>query len=282
MSNITPEQIRDLRERTGVGVTKCKEALTLAEGDMQKAIEHLRKVGLASSVKKEGRETKEGIIGAHASSKAVALVEVNSETDFVAKNTEFVNFVQEITKQAAENRVHTLKALLEQSTIRDPLLTVDGWRNLLIQKIGENIQIKRLELIDKLVNSSYGVYSHMNGKIVTVVEIEGSPAQQQLAYDIAMHVAAEDPQFLKPEDISDEVRQKEREIARFQSQGKPENILEKIVEARVKAYADQVCLVGQKYVKDPKVSVQQYVEEVGKKAGAKLRITRFWRWKVGQ
>jgi len=274
------EMIKELRERTGVGMAKCKEALVESDGDLDRAIEYLRKKGMASAVKKEGRETKEGSIAFADIGSHISLVEVCAETDFVVKNEKFQQFLQSIATQAATTNPSSLQELLEQPTLEDKALTVDAYRNTVIQALGENIQIKRMEVILKNEAASYGIYSHMNGKIVAVVEIEGSNFEQDLAKDIAMHIAAEDPDYLSSEEIPAEIKQREEEIARAQIQGKPADIAEKIVAGKFKAYCDQVCLLGQKFVKDPSVTVEKHVANQSQKVGKTLKLTKFWRWTI--
>ncbi len=280
--SITAEMIKDLRHKTGVGMSKCKEALVLSEGDLEKAIEHLRKAGMTSSVKKEGRATKEGLIGYAASKEDIALVEINAETDFVTKNETFADFVHEVAEVAVETRPQTVEEFSEKKMKSDSSLTIEQKRNLLIQAIGENIQVKRVKVIPKIKNTSYGIYSHMGGKIVCIVAIEGADDEEDLARDIAMHVAAEDPEYLNQEQIPEEVILREKEIASSQIKNKPENIIEKIVQGKMKAYFDQVCLVDQKFIKDTDQTVSQYVESFGKKNNKSLKIHNFWRWKIGQ
>lgn len=279
---ITAEMIRELRERTGVGMGKCKEALVLSEGDMEKAIDHLRKAGMAAGVKKEGRETKEGLILVGEDREVLILAEANAETDFVAQNDRFKHFLHDVMKQALETKPTSLSALLEQPYYKDRSITIDQYRNLVIQTLGENIVLSRLELIHKHPNSSYGIYSHMGGKLVVVVEIEGSSGEEAIAKEIAMHIAAENPDYLKPEEVPAHVLAREEEIARSQVQGKPANILDKIVAGKIKAFTDQACLTQQKYVKDTSLSVQQFLDQHAKKGGKPLTIRCFWRWKVGQ
>ena len=279
---VTAEMIKELRERTGVGMGKCKEALVLAEGDLEKAIDVLRKAGMAAAVKKEGRETKEGLILAAEDQKHLVLVEANAETDFVVQNERFKHFIHDCVKQALEGGVHTLADLLQTPYYKDKSITIDQYRNLVIQALGENIQLRRLEMISRHPNSSYGIYSHMGGKIVVVVEIAGSKDEEAVAKEIAMHVAAESPEYLKPEEVPASVIAREEEIARSQMQGKPANMIEKIVAGKVKAYTDQFCLVKQKYVKDNNATVQQFLDDHSKKVGKPLSIRCFWRWKVGQ
>ena len=282
MKEIAPEMIRELRERTGVGMTKCKEALVLSEGDMEKAIDILRKAGMAAGVKKEGRETKEGLILTGEDKNTLVIAEANAETDFVAQNDRFKHFLHDVVKQALETKPKSLFDFIQQPYYKDHSISIDQYRNLVIQALGENIQLRRMEVVHKHPNSSYGIYSHMGGKLVVVVEIEGAVDQEGIAKEIAMHAAAESPEYLKPEEIPAHVMAREEEIARATVQGKPANIIEKIVSGKIKAFADQACLIHQKFVKDNSVSVQQFLEQHAKKVGKDLAIRCFWRWKVGQ
>ena len=281
MKEITADMIRVLRERTGVGMGKCKEALVLSEGDMEKAIDHLRKVGMAAGVKKEGRETKEGLILASEDAHHLVIAEANAETDFVAQNDRFKHFLHDAVKQALESKPKSLADFLLEPYYKDPSITVDQYRNLVIQALGENIQLRRLEVIHKHSNSSFGIYSHMGGKLVVVVEIQGSTHEAHLAKEIGMHIAAESPDYLKPEEIPAQVLAREEEIAHSQVEGKPANIVEKIVAGKIKAFTDQACLISQKYVKDNSLTVQQVVDARAKEIQKPLSIRCFWRWKVG-
>jgi elongation factor Ts len=280
-AKVTPEMVKQLRERTGVGMGKCKEALDKTGGDMEAAIDFLRKAGMASAVKKEGRETKEGLVGYSDSKTAIALVEVNTETDFVAQNEKFREFLGDLCSDVAETHPANLEAFLKQKSRKDPSVTIDESRAIFMQSIGENIKLSRLIIFPKSKEISLGVYSHMNGKIVCVVELSGGDGEEQLARAIAMHAAAEAPEYLSPEEIPQEVREREEEIARSQVKGKPENIVGKIVEGKLKAFYDQVCLNNQKFVKDNTISVAQLLENESKRLGRKLAIRRFVRWKVG-
>ncbi len=279
---ITSEMIRELRERTGVGMGKCKEALVLSEGDMEKAIDHLRKAGMAAGVKKEGRETKEGLILVAEDKQALVIAEANVETDFVAQNDRFKHFLHDVVKQALELKPKSLEEFVAQPYYKDRSITIDQYRNLVIQALGENIQLRRVEVIHRHPQSSYGIYSHMGGKLVVIVEIEGASDQEAIAKEIAMHVAAESPDFLKPAEIPAHVMAREEEIARATVEGKPANIVDKIVAGKIRAFVDQVCLIHQKYVKDSSVTVQQFLDAAAKKVGKPLSIRCFWRWKVGQ
>lgn len=278
---VTADMVKELRERTGVSMGKCKEALDKASGNMNEAIDILRKSGMASAVKKEGRETNEGLIGTAESNQAVAFVEVNAETDFVTQNEKFREFLKEIAQAAADSAKDSLPALMQAPSKADATLTWDQYRALVMQSLGENIQVKRLGIFHKGPDLSIGLYSHMGGKIAVAVILAGGSGQEALARDIAMHVAAESPEYLRPEEVPAEVRAKEEEIARSQVQGKPANIVDKIIEGKVKAFCDEVCLTCQKFVKDSTLTISQLLEKEGKRLNKELSIKAFYRWKVG-
>lgn len=281
MSQVTGEMVKQLRACTGVGMSKCKEALLETGGDMQKAIDYLRKKGMASAEKKEGREAKEGMVYVLETSEAIALLEANCETDFVAKNEKFQAFVNDLCEQILENKPESLESFIDEIYQKDLSLTIDQYRNLVIQALGENIQIKRIKWFHKKKNSSYGIYSHMGGKIVAIVEIQGAEAEQELARDLAMQVAAENPEYLSPEEVPASVREREEEIARFQIQGKPEAIAQKIIAGKFQAYCDQFCLICQKFIKDNSLTVMQVLKNRSKEIGKELSIPTFFRWGVG-
>lgn len=281
MATITAALIKDLRERTGVGMGKCKEALEHANGDIDLAIANLRKAGMATAVKKEGRETKEGMIGFAQSGDTVALVEVNAETDFVVKNDNFKEFLQNIVQEIASSNPASLEEFLQQKYSKDSSLTIDQYRATIVQMIGENIQIRRMKTLKKSANQSIGIYSHMGGKMVTVVEIDNSGSDEELAKDIAMHVAAAAPEFLSPEQIPASIIENEREIAKSLVQGKPANIIDKIVDGKINAYYDANCLTRQKFIKDDSLTVSEVVGKRGKEVGKPLEISNFTRWMVG-
>ena len=282
MAEVTIALVKELRERTGIGMGKCKEALTEANGDINLAIDNLRKSGMASAVKKEGREVKEGVIGTGSSDSTVAIVEINSETDFVAKNDKFQEFVATTANEIAKTKPSSLDAFLQQNSSSDPSFTVDQVRAGLVQTIGENIQIKRLKVFDLNSGVSVGVYSHLGGKIVTVVEIQGSNKHEALAKDIAMHVAASAPEYLSPEKVPQEIIEHEKEIAKEQVKTKPANVIDKIVEGKVNSFLDANCLSKQKYIRDDSMSIEQLIEKAAKDSGEKLVLSNFVRWCVGQ
>jgi elongation factor Ts len=279
---ITPDMIKELRERTGVGMGKCKEALEQAKGDMELAIENLRKAGMATAVKKEGRTTNEGLIAVAESPKVIALVEVNAETDFVVRNDRFQEFLKQLAQEAAATNPSSLESFKEQKYSKDKGMTIESYRASLVQAIGENIQIRRVKTFAKEPNKSIGVYSHLGGKVVTVVEIAGSNSEAPFAKEIAMHVAAASPEYLSEKEVPQAIISQEKEIAKSQIQGKPENIVNKILEGKVSSFFDAVCLTRQKYIKDDSVTITDLVNKHAKTAGKPLTITNFIRWTVGQ
>ncbi|MCX6988638.1 MAG: translation elongation factor Ts [Chlamydiae bacterium] len=281
MSKVTADMVKELRERTGVGMGKCKEALDACAGDMEKAIDHLRKAGMASSVKKEGRDVNEGLISYAESAHAATLVEVNSETDFVAQNDIFKGFIKDVAQDAADSRPASLGEFLQQVYSKDSSLTIDQLRAITMQRLGENIQLKRLVVLPKSSDISIGIYSHMGGKIITVVTLNGGSGNEAFARELAMHVAAEAPEYLHPKDIPEAALAREQDIAKDQVKDKPANIVDKIVEGKIKAYYDQVCLLCQKYIKDNAFSVADVVAAEAKKQGKEITVQSFMRWKVG-
>ncbi|MBS0623327.1 MAG: elongation factor Ts [Verrucomicrobia bacterium] len=282
MAEVTAELLKQLRERTGVGMGKCKEALTEAKGDIELAIANLRKAGIASAVKKESRETNEGVIAIAENNQYLSLVEINAETDFVVKNEKFQQFAHMIAEEVCRHAPASVEALLKLSCSKDPKLTLDEVRAITIQSLGENIQVKRLKLIAKKPNASLAVYSHSGGKLVTLVEIEGAGSYQDLAKDIAMHVAAESPEYLNTDQIPHDVLEREKDIARAQVKDKPAAIIDKIVEGKLKAFYAQACLIYQPFIKDTSVSVGDLVQNTGKAKGENLKLSYFLRWKVGE
>lgn len=275
---ITPQLIKELRDRTGVGIGKCKEALEEANGNLDTAIENLRKSGMASAVKKEGRAANEGMIAIAESGNRMALVEVNAETDFVVKNERFQQFLQEVAQEIVETNPASLEDFLAQKFSKDQNMTIDEYRATVVQAIGENIQVRRMKVFEKNDDSSLGFYSHLGGKIVTMVKIEGSSDATDLAKDIAMHIAAAEPEYIKAEDVPANVVEQEKEIARSQMAGKPDNVIEKILEGKISKFFDEVCLNRQHFIKDDSLKI----EELVKKHGDNLAIGHFERWTVGQ
>jgi elongation factor Ts len=282
MTQVTAEMIKELRERTGVGMGKCKEALTESKGDMELAIANLRKAGMASAVKKQGRDTKEGMIGFAETPDCIALVEVNAETDFVIKNNRFQQFLADMAKEIAATKPASLESFLKQHYSKERDLTIDEYRGTIVQAIGENIVIRRLKVIPKRSGQTVTVYSHLGGKILTLVELSGSADEQEMGRGIAMHIAAASPEFLAPEQIPAEVLAHERDIAKSQVVGKPQNIMDKIVEGKLNAFYDSACLLRQKYIRDDTVTVAELVSRRAKETNKPLKVLSFLRWMVGE
>lgn len=281
MTQVTASLIKELRDRTGVAMNKCKQALDEAQGDIEQAIQVLRKAGIAGAVKKEGRDTKDGAVGSARSNNAVALVEVNCETDFVARSDDFTKYLHTLSTVAAEKAIKDLEQLLQQPS-EDAAISLEQRRALLIQKLGENIQVRRLTLMPLHGDNSVGVYSHANGQIVCAVEIQGSADAEALAREIAMHCAAEAPEYLQPSDVPESAIAVEREVAAEQVKNKPADIQAKIIEGKLNAFFDQNCLLRQKYLRDPSLTVAEYVAKVGKEHNQQLQLVSFIRWQIGR
>ena len=258
MSVVSAKDVVRLREVSGVGMQDCKKALDEAGGDFELALEHLRKRGLAQAAKKASREAKEGVIRVCDDSHRIAVVEVNCETDFVVRNDDYRDFAQSVTELALHNHPKTLEALREHTEER---------RAALVGKIGENIVISRYTLLEKREGHSYGIYVHGDGKIVCVVDIKGQH-MGDVAKEVAMHCAAAHPSYLSPADVPSEIISKEEEIARAQIHGKPENVVQKIIDGKKNTYFAEVCLNKQKFIKDESLTIEEYVRKKGKELGA--------------
>ena len=258
---ISASQVKDLREKTGAGMMDCKKVLTETDGDMEKAIELLRERGIAKAAKKSGRIAAEGLVEAYISEdgKVGAVVEVNSETDFVAKNEEFKTFVMNVAKQVVEKNPKDVEELLAQDSIEVPGKTVNEVLVDKIAKIGENMTVRRFARFESegLVEK----YIHGDGKIAVLVNMKkGTP---EVAKDICMQIAAARPEYLNEQSVPAERVEKEKEILKAQTmnEGKPEAIAEKIVQGRIGKFFSEICLVDQAFVKDPNKKVSQVLKE---------------------
>ena len=258
---ISASMVKDLREKTGAGMMNCKEALTETNGDMEKAIEYLREKGITKAAKKSSRIAAEGLVLAYVSedNKVGAAVEVNSETDFVAKNDEFRTFVQALAKQVALNNPADVEALLNEEYIEEAGKKVSEVLTDKVAKIGENMNIRRFvrfETTDGLVES----YIHGNGKIAVLVNMKN--ADTELAKDICMQVAAARPEFLDEASVPAERLEKEMEILKAQAmnEGKPEAIAEKVVQGRIGKFYSEICLVDQEFVKNPDMKISELLK----------------------
>lgn len=270
MSNISAKLVKELRERTGAGMMECKKALVAAEGDIEKAAEEMRISGQAKADKKASRVAAEGVIEAYAADGKAVLLEINSETDFVARDESFKTFAREAAKAAHTANAKTIEEVLAAKISEGE--TVEEARKSLVAKIGENIQVRRVKTIEA---GNLGAYVH-GGRIGVVAALEGG--DEELAKDIAMHVTAANPQYVNPEDVPADVVEKERSIQveiAIQS-GKPKEIAEKMVVGRMKKFTGEVSLTGQAFVKDPSILVEKLVKDKGAK------VVNFIRLDVGE
>jgi elongation factor Ts len=267
--NITADTVKQLRERTGAGMMECKKALVETKGDLDAAAELMRKSGLAKADKKAARVAAEGTVAAVRSGLSAALVEVNCETDFVARSDEFQAFAQELAKAALASSPDTLEALLASSNAAG---SFEVQRRALIAKIGENISVRRFVKVS--APDALGTYIH-GSRIGSLVALQGG--DEALARDLAMHVVAANPAYIDAGEVPPAVLDKEREILTEQTKGekKPPDIIAKMVEGRLRKYLAEITLMGQPFAKDPDTTVEKLV----KKAGAK--IVRFVRYEVG-
>ncbi|WP_295456123.1 translation elongation factor Ts [uncultured Thiodictyon sp.] len=274
--SITAAIVKELRERTGAGMMECKKALVETGGDIEAAIDAMRKSGQAKAAKKSGRIAAEGavVIELAADGQRGVMVEINCETDFVAKDANFTAFAAAVAKTALASTAADAAALLEQPLVDEPGTTVNAAREALITKIGENVQVRRLVRFDGVEGA---LFSYRHGvRIGVVVELQGG--DEALGHDLAMHVAASNPVCLSADEVPPEQLEREREIFRAQAldSGKPANIVDKMIEGRIRKFMEEVTLLGQPFVKDP----EQTVEKLLKQAGAKVR--RFARVEVGE
>ena len=261
--------VKTLREQTGAGMMACKKALTETNGDMEAAVDFLRKKGLAAAQKKQSRVAAEGTVATLVEGNKGVLVEVNCETDFVSKGDDFQGFAKSVANDILKEGyadITALKAAKESDV------------NELTLKLGEKIDIRRF--VAKNTDGALGSYNH-GGRIGVLVEVKGADASneqvQELLKDVAMHVAAASPKFLSANDIDEEFKKKEAAIyaAQLKEEGKPENMIDKIVDGKLKKLSSEVCLLEQKFVKDPDLTVGKLVEKVGKEVGAELTLASF-------
>jgi elongation factor Ts len=291
MAEITAAMVKQLRERTGAGMMECKKALEEANGSIDDAVDVLRKRGIASAAKKATRSTKQGSItvALNDDRNAAAILEFNCESDFVARTEDFQTMVSELTQQVLEAPAGTTREqMLEQPFRADASQTVGQIIAGKIGKIGENMQIARFE---KIEGGLLGSYIHPGAQLGVLVQVTGASAAaasneelQELLRDVAMQVAAADPQFVRREEVTAGVLEKEREIQRERArqEGKPEKVIEKMIEGRMSKYFEEFCLLEQPFIKDNAVTVAQLVADKGKKLGETLEVARFVRYKVGE
>lgn len=287
---ITASMVKELREMTGAGMMDCKKALNESNGDMDAAIEYLRKNGEAKAVKKAGRIAAEGIVMADVKEdKTAAIVEVNSETDFVAKNADFQAFVKAVVNQALTTKATDMEGFMAEAWNEDASKTVNDALTEKISVIGEKLSIRRFE---KIVTDGCVVsYIHGGGRIGVLVKAETAvvnDAVKEALTNVAMQVAALAPKYVSSEDVSEEYKEHEKAIllaqAKNENPDKPENIIEKMIIGRLNKELKEVCLMEQAYVKaeDGKQTVAKYLQQVSKEVGADIKITGFVRFETGE
>lgn len=287
MAKISSEMVKSLREKTGAGISDCKNALIEANGDMQSAIEILRKKGAASAAKRLDREAKEGVIATALAldRKRGVIVEVNCETDFVSRNENFVKYVFTVSKTLLENKVNSVEELLNSKVGDD---TLGGLHNEILSKFQENIQIRRYDVFE--TNGYIAEYVHAGNKLGVLVEfqfdkdVEITDSVKQTFREIAMQIAAMNPMFISPDDVAPEIIQKELSIYKEQaiSEGKKPEIAERIARGKLEKFFQELCLIEQTFVKDGSKSVRDVLTSVEETLGGKVRIGRFKRYFLGE
>lgn len=282
MANITASMVKELRQRSGAGMMDCKKALVETEGNMEEAIVYLQKKGIAKAGKKAGRTAAEGLVGFHVSEdgKEAVIVEVNCETDFVARNDQFQDLVQKLVDVAFASGAQSIEDL-KAATIADGK-TVEEWMPEQVAKIGENVQLRRMERVAQ-PEGVVGAYVHAGNQIGVLVSARVSSASQddamEFARNVAMHVAAANPQYLKPSDIdaTETAKQKEIFIAQAGDMGKPPEIVEKIIMGRLSKWQGEISLTKQAYVKEPDLTIEKYQKKVGG-----VELVGYTRFQVGE
>lgn len=272
---ITAQMVKELREKTGAGMMDCKKALQETNGDMEKAIDFLREKGIAKAGKKGDRIAAEGLTSIKVSGNDAVILEVNSETDFVAKNKEFQNLVEELADHLLENKPATVEEAAGQ-TMKNGT-SVEEYIKAGIAKIGEKLSLRRFQVVSKTDNDAFGAYIHMGGRISVISVVEGI-TDEETARDVSMHVAALNPKYVSRDEVSQEEVEHEREVLTQQAlnEGKPEKIVEKMVQGRLGKFFEEICVNEQAFVKNPDVKVGKYVESKGGK------ISSFVRYEVGE
>lgn len=287
---ISPKMVQELRAKTGVGMMDCKHALEEAGGEMDKAVKILRTKGMATAEKKSARPASEGLVEAKITGdkRSGAIIELNCETDFVAKTDDFQGLVEDLAAQALESQAKDAAALLEEPFQKDSAHKVSEVIVAKVAKLGENIQFRRFTRFE---GDHVGAYIHAGGKIGVLIEFEcesgdvaGSDAFEQLVKDMAMQVAASAPRFVRKEEVTDEILAREKEIYLEQAiaSGKPENIAEKIVFGKMNKFYEENCLLDQAFIKDTGKKVKDVVAEVVSQLGSKVDVKRFARYVLGE
>ena len=288
MSEVTAAMVKQLREQTGAGMMDVKRALTEANGNMEEATKVLRKKGLAAAGKKAGRIAAEGTVTAFVSDSIGVLVEVNCETDFVGRNENFRKFADDVASVIARSKADTVEALNNEPWPGDAEgQTVGQVTQSKIASIKENIAIRRFVCYEAAPNAAFSAYIHAGGKIGVMAELvanDKGDRTAEVARDVAMHIAAAEPRFIRREDVTQKDLDTEREIARDQAakSGKPENIVEKMVTGKMEKFYGEACLLEQPYIRNDKQTVNEYLASSAKESGCEYTITRFTRYKLGE
>ena len=286
---ISASMVKELRDKTGAGMMDCKKALTETDGDMEKAVDWLRQKGLSKAAKRAGRATSEGLVGFAVTEKAGAMIEVQCETDFVARGEKFQEFTKKLTAQVMQALPESKEALLASASVTDAGSTIQDLLNGAISTIGENIQIGKFTKMELGAPGIIGSYLHSNGKIGVLVEVQtseaaaGNEAFKDLAKNLAMQIAAVNPLAVDPAGLDPALVAREREVYRekYLAEGKPEKIVEKIVEGAVRKYYTDVCLLDQPYIRDDKMPISALVKATEKTIGAPIKVVRFVRIQLG-
>ena len=287
---ITAGMVKELREMTGAGMMDCKKALSATDGDMDKAVEFLREKGLAGAEKKAGRIAAEGIVDTAmaADEKKAVIVEVNSETDFVAKNAKFQAYVAQVAAQALTTTATDMDAFMDEKWTADESLTVKEALSSEISIIGENMSIRRFKQVTE-ENGFVSSYIHAGGRIGVLLDVQTdvvNDAVKEMAKNVCMQVAALKPQFTNRNEVSAEHIAHEKEIllaqAKKENPEKPENIIEKMIIGRLNKELKEICLLDQVYVQDSDLTVGKYVDKVAKENGANVKVTKFVRFETGE
>ncbi|MDF2946007.1 MAG: tsf [Bacillales bacterium] len=272
---ITAQMVKELRETTGAGMMDCKKALTETNGDMEKAIDYLREKGIAKAAKKSDRIAAEGLTYIATSGDKAVILELNSETDFVAKNEGFKTLLAEVSEHLLNSSASNVEEVLTETMANG--VAVQDHINTAIAKIGEKLSLRRFTLLTKNANEAFGAYLHMGGRISVLTLLEGT-TDENIAKDVSMHIAAVNPKYISRDQVVADEIERERQVLTQQAlnEGKPANIVEKMVEGRINKFYEEICLLEQAFVKNPDVKVGQFVQSNG------ASVKSFIRYEVGE
>ncbi|WP_077300156.1 translation elongation factor Ts [Virgibacillus pantothenticus] len=273
---ITAKMVKELREKTGAGMMDCKKALQETDGNLDAAVDYLREKGLSKAAKKADRIAAEGSAYIQTEGNTAVLLEVNCETDFVTKNDQFKDLLSELATHLLAQKPETVEEALQQ-TMEATGETIENHIKAAVAKIGEKLSLRRFTVLTKTDNDTFGEYLHMGGRIGVLTLLEGT-TDQETAKDVAMHIAAVNPRYISREDVAEEEVNHEREVLKAQAlnEGKPEKIVEKMVEGRLGKFFEEICLLEQSFVKDPDQKVKKFVADKG------ASVKAFVRYEVGE